>query len=184
MNRKRYDLLIVTLFSLCGLLVVLIAIAVGLYKLVLWGTDKLAEQPQAEEAVVMSPPTGGYIEEDAPDESEKILAALLEKCHTVEDCVIVGYSPELVAGWRPEWKNDCGMYLTASGMWVAPGYAVATDPEIIPTGATVIISGRVYVAADRGVKGKIIDVMVPVDEALTYGVRTETVYWCLEGSDE
>lgn len=124
---------------------------------------------------------GGDRAQEDPEEGAKIYAAILDKCQVVKDCYIVGYAPELVEGWRPENRNENGLYMTASGMWAMPGYCVATDPEIIPTGATVIIEGRVYVAADRGVKGKVIDVMVTPEEALEFGCRTADVYWCMEG---
>jgi hypothetical protein len=121
------------------------------------------------------------IEPEDPDEDEKIFAAIMAKCQVVEDCQIVGYAPELIEGWDPSYRNEFGLYLTASGTWVAPGFCVATDPDVIPTGATVIIEGRVYVAADRGVRGKVIDVMMTPEEALVYGCHTANVYWCLEG---
>lgn len=119
------------------------------------------------------------------DVDKLVMDALLARCHKVEDCWIVGYSPELVEGWREEYRNERGLYLTASGAWCAPGYTVATDPEVIPTGATVIIEGRIYTAADRGVKGKVIDVMVTPEEALVYGARKADVYWMMgEGEAE
>lgn len=113
------------------------------------------------------------------DVDKLVMDALLERCQKVEDCWIVGYAPELVEGWREEYRNERGLYLTASGAWCAPGYTVATDPEVIPTGATVIIEGRIYTAADRGVKGKVIDVMVTPEEAMVYGARKADVYWMM-----
>lgn len=121
------------------------------------------------------------VPDEDPDEDAKILAAILEKCQVVENCYIVGYAPELIEGWRPEWRSETGMYLTASGMWCAPGTCVATDPDVIPTGSTVIIDGQVYVAADRGVTGRVVDVMVTPEEAMAYGCRRADVYWCMEG---
>lgn len=119
------------------------------------------------------------------DVDKLVMDALLARCEKVEDCWIVGYAPELVDGWREEYRNERGLYLTASGAWCAPGYTVATDPEVIPTGATVIIEGRIYTAADRGVNGKVIDVMVTPEEALVYGARIADVYWMMgEGKEE
>lgn len=117
--------------------------------------------------------------EEDPGEPQKSLEAIKAKCQMVEDCYIVGYAPELVEGWRSEWKNENGLYLTASGMWGAPGYTVATDPDVIPTGATVIIGDQVYIAADRGVNGKVIDIMMSPGEALVYGCHRADVYWCM-----
>ena len=113
-----------------------------------------------------------------------VLEAMLARCECVENCWIVGYAPELVEGWKEEYRNERGLYLTASGAWCAPGFTVATDPEVIPTGATVIIEGRIYTAADRGVKGKVIDVMVTPEEALVYGARKADVYWMMGEGEE
>lgn len=118
------------------------------------------------------------------DLDKLVMDALLERCQKVENCWIVGYAPELVEGWREEYRNERGLYLTASGAWCAPGYTVATDPEIIPTGDTVIIEGRIYTAADRGVKGKVIDVMVTPEKALVYGARITDVYWMMGEGEE
>lgn len=118
------------------------------------------------------------------DVDKLVMDALLARCEKVEDCWIVGYAPELVEGWKEEYRNERGLYLTASGAWCAPGYTVATDPEVIPTGATVIIEGRIYTAADRGVKGKVIDVMVTPEEAMVYGARIADVYWMMGEGEE
>ena len=44
-----------------------------------------------------------------------------------------------------------GKVLTASGLWVNIGEAVAVDPDIIPLGSTVTLGGKTYIAADTGV---------------------------------
>lgn len=131
-------------------------------------------------AVVLSPDTETIYEAEDPFESQRSLEAILAKCQCVPDCYIVGYAPELVAGWRPEYRNENGLYLTSFGMWAGLYHTVATDPAVIPTGATVVIDGDIYIAADTGVSGKVIDVMVDVETALTYGCHHSDVYWCLE----
>lgn len=119
------------------------------------------------------------------DVDKLVMDALLARCEKVEDCWIVGYAPELVDGWREEYRNERGLYLTASGAWCAPGFTVATDPAVIPTGATVIIGERTYIAADRGVVGNVVDIMMSPEEAMVFGAWQTDVYWTMgEGEKE
>ena len=73
----------------------------------------------------------------------------------------------------------CGRWadgVTASGLPAGPGI-VAVDPDIIPTGSTVVIDGQVYLAADTGVAGNHVDVCVTDHRAAeAFGVRTEEVW--------
>lgn len=70
-----------------------------------------------------------------------------------------------------------GKVLTASGRWVTIGEAVAVDPDVIPLGSTVTIGGKTYIAADTGVKGYVVDVLMSHEEAHRAGVRRELVTW-------
>ena len=73
--------------------------------------------------------------------------------------------------------NEAGQVLTASGRWVNIGEAVAVDPDIIPLGSTVTIGGKTYVAADTGVYGYTVDVLMSHEEAHRAGVSRELVRW-------
>lgn len=194
MLRTKTDILCTTLFAVLGILLIILCLVGAVVGIARHGGQTAPEEPATltgETAVVLPdmqtingdgqgrPPLRQ--DEEDPDETQKSLQAILDKCQVVEDGYIVAYAPELVAGWRPEYRNGSGMYMTASGCWAAPGCTVATDPAVIPTGATVIIDGQLYVAADRGVSGKVVDVMVTPAEALTYGCRRADVYWCMEG---
>ena len=119
------------------------------------------------------------VEED-PDESERILEAVKAKSNVLEDCIITGYCADCVEKYAHMNQDEFGRVLTASGQWVYPGMCVATDPSVIPTGSTVIIGDRAYVALDTGVKGKHVDILMTHEEAAVAGVRKETVCWCEE----
>lgn len=47
---------------------------------------------------------------------------------------------------------------------------VAVDPDIIPLGSTVTIGGKEYIAADTGVYGYTVDVLMTHEEAAQAGV--------------
>lgn len=74
-------------------------------------------------------------------------------------------------------RNEAGQVLTASGRWVNIGEAVAVDPDIIPLGSTVTIGGKTYIAADTGVKGFVVDVLMTHEEAHRAGVQRVLVRW-------
>lgn len=120
------------------------------------------------------------IVEEAPDESERILEAIKAKSNVLEDCIITGYCADCVEKYVHMNQDEFGRVLTASGQWVYPGMCVATDPSVIPTGSTVIIGDRAYVALDAGVKGKHVDILMTHEEAAVAGARSETVWWCEE----
>ena len=63
-----------------------------------------------------------------------------------------------------------GKVLTASGLWVNIGEAVAVDPDIIPLGSTVTLGGKTYIAADTGVYGYTVDVLMSHEDAAQAGV--------------
>ena len=74
-------------------------------------------------------------------------------------------------------RNEAGQVLTASGRWVCIGEAVAVDPDIIPLGSTVTIGGKEYIAADTGVYGYTVDVLMTHEEAAQAGVVKAMVQW-------
>ena len=119
------------------------------------------------------------VEED-PDESERILEAVKAKSNVLEDCIITGYCADCVEKYAHMNQDEFGRVLTASGQWVYPGACVATDPRVIPTGSTVIIGDKTYIALDVGVIGKHVDILMNHEEAAVAGVRRETVWWCDE----
>ena len=88
----------------------------------------------------------------------------------IGECTITAYCPcEKCCG---KWADG----LTATGLPAGPG-VVAVDPEVIPLGATVIIDGQRYLAADTGVTGKHVDVCLAEHEAtVEAGVRTAAVW--------
>lgn len=57
------------------------------------------------------------------------------------------------------------------------GEAVAVDPDIIPLGSTVTIGGKEYIAADTGVYGYTVDVLMTHEEAAQAGVAKAMVQW-------
>ena len=120
------------------------------------------------------------IAEESPDESERIREAIKAKSNVLEDCIITGYCADCVEKYAHMNQDEFGRVLTASGQWVYPGSCVATDPDVIPTGSTVIIGDKTYIALDVGVRGNHVDILMTHEEAQTAGVRHETVWWCEE----
>ena len=70
-----------------------------------------------------------------------------------------------------------GKVLTASGRWVSIGDAVAVDPDVIPLGSTVTLGGKEYIAADTGVHGYTVDVLMSHEDAAQAGVVKALVKW-------
>ena len=70
-----------------------------------------------------------------------------------------------------------GKVLTASGLWVNIGEAVAVDPDVIPLGSTVTLGGKTYIAADTGVYGYTVDVLMSHEDAAQAGVVKALVKW-------
>ena len=77
-------------------------------------------------------------------------------------------------------EKCCGKWAdgyTATNTKATEGRTVAVDPNVVPLGTEIIISGKSYIAEDTGVKGRKIDVYFDSHEtALSYGVRYENVY--------
>ena len=118
--------------------------------------------------------------EEAPDEPGRILEAIKAKSNVLEDCIITGYCADCVEKYAHMNQDERGRVLTASGQWVYPGACVATDPDVIPTGSTVIIGDKTYIALDVGVRGNHVDILMTHEEAAVAGARRETVWWCEE----
>lgn len=70
-----------------------------------------------------------------------------------------------------------GKVLTASGLYVNIGEAVAVDPDVIPLGSTVTLGGKTYIAADTGVYGYTVDVLMSHEDAAQAGVVKAMVKW-------
>ena len=111
-------------------------------------------------------------------ENERIEAALLDRAHVIENCLVTHYDVCVECCGK-----DDG--ITASGVQAAPYVTVAVDPKVIPLGADVLVDygdGEIhyYRADDVGgaVKGSHIDLCVSShEEAQELGRRTATVYW-------
>lgn len=145
--------------------------------------DRLAEQKRAAEDRVVQA-------EQARDraitqlgalalEAERDRQARLEQAAAYEavgayryigECAITAYCPcEACCG---QWADG----LTASGIQTGPG-VVAVDPDVIPLGATVVIGGQKYLAADTGVRGLHVDVCAASHEdAEAFGMRRADVW--------
>ena len=118
--------------------------------------------------------------EDAPPPlSAVVQAAVLSAAKPPENllvCDITGYCA-CCTPYSDINRNEAGQVLTASGRWVDIGEAVAVDPDIIPLGSAVTIGGKAYVAADTGVNGFVVDVLMSHEEAHRAGVSRELVRW-------
>lgn len=107
--------------------VVAIVLWVMLLVLVAW----CLTLPPVQEDVVQSPPTAEIVEL----EPENLLV-----------CDITGYCACCTPYAHMNQRD--GKVLTASGLWVDIGEAVAVDPDVIPLGSTVTLGGKTYIAAD------------------------------------
>lgn len=76
-------------------------------------------------------------------------------------------------------EECCGRWadgVTSTGLPAGPGI-VAADPDVIPTGSTVVIDGQAYLAADTGVTGNHVDICVTDHRsAEAFGVRAAEVW--------
>lgn len=109
---------------------------------------------EGEPAIVESPPAAETVVYDEP---ENLLV-----------CDITGYCACCTPYAHMNQRD--GKVLTASGLWVNIGEAVAVDPDIIPLGSTVTIGGKEYIAADTGVYGYTVDVLMSHEDAAQAGV--------------
>lgn len=112
--------------------------------------------------VVQSPPTAEIAEPEP--EAENVLV-----------CDIAGYCACCTPYAHMNQRD--GKVLTSSGLWVNIGEAVAVDPDIIPLGSTVTLGGKTYIAADTGVYGYTVDVLMHHEDAARAGVVRAIVTW-------
>ena len=108
-----------------------------------------------------------------------VQAAVLSAAKPPENllvCTVTGYCA-CCTPYADINRNEAGQVLTASGRWVDIGEAVAVDPDIIPLGSTVTIGGKTYIAADTGVDGYTVDVLMTHEEAHRAGVQRVLVRW-------
>lgn len=117
--------------------------------------------PPVDEPVVESPPTAETVVWEEP---ENIII-----------CDITGYCACCTPYAHMNQRD--GKVLTASGLWVNIGEAVAVDPDIIPLGSTVTLGGKEYIAADTGVYGYTVDVLMSHEDAAQAGVVKAMVKW-------
>lgn len=134
--------------------VVAIALWVMLLVLVAW----CLTLPPVQEDVVQSPPTAEIAE------PENLIV-----------CDITGYCACCTPYAHMNQRD--GKVLTASGLLVDIGEAVAVDPDIIPLGSTVTLGGKTYIAADTGVYGYTVDVLMSHEDAAQAGVVKALVKW-------
>ena len=121
-------------------------------------------RPTPQEALpVLSPATA---EVSAPPD---------EPAETLLICDITGYCACCTPYAHMNQRD--GKVLTASGLWVDIGEAVAVDPDIIPLGSTVTLGGKTYIAADTGVYGYTVDVLMSHEDAAQAGVVKALVKW-------
>lgn len=137
--------------------VVAIVLWVMLLVLVAW----CLTLPPAQEDVVQSPPTAETVVWEEP---ENIII-----------CDITGYCACCTPYAHMNQRD--GKVLTASGLWVNIGEAVAVDPDIIPLGSIVTLGGKDYIAADTGVYGYTVDVLMSHEDAAQAGVVKAMVKW-------
>lgn len=159
----------------------------------LWGmaAAKAAYSPQeTRNAAPMETPVEAKNASPAPAiepqedfENERIEEALLSRSTVIENCTVTFYCAE-------QYPHICGTGdgISRDGTPVLPWGTCAVDPNVIPLGSTVMVDLgdgeglRTLVANDTGVGGNHIDLCVPTHaEALEFGVKTLTVYWCEEG---
>lgn len=98
-----------------------------------------------------------------------------EPAETLLICDITGYCACCTPYAHMNQRD--GKVLTASGLWVNIGEAVAVDPDIIPLGSTVTLGGKEYIAADTGVYGYTVDVLMSHEDAAQDGVVKALVKW-------
>lgn len=121
--------------------------------------------PEAQKSEEVSPPAVVQTEGLAYEEPVNLLV-----------CNVTGYCA-CCTPYAQMNRNEARQVLTASGRWVTIGEAVAVDPDVIPLGSTVTIGGNTYIAADTGVKGYVVDVLMTHEEAHRAGVVKAVVKW-------
>lgn len=140
--------------------VVAIVLWVMLLVLVAW----CLTLPETQESEEVSPPAMVQTEGLAYEEPVNLLV-----------CNVTGYCACCTPYAHMNQRD--GKVLTASGRWVDIGEAVAVDPDIIPLGSTVTLGGKTYIAADTGVYGYTVDVLMSHEDAAQAGVVKALVKW-------
>lgn len=116
---------------------------------------------------------------EVADETEHTAEPVMTKAPVAEEnlivCDITGYCACCTPYAHMNQKD--GKVLTASGLWVNIGEAVAVDPDVIPLGSTVTLGGKTYIAADTGVYGYTVDVLMSHEDAAQAGVVKAMVKW-------
>ena len=118
---------------------------------------------------------------EVEDEPEHTAEPVMTEAQVAEEpenlivCDITGYCACCTPYAHMNQKD--GKVLTASGRWVRIGEAVAVDPDIIPLGSTVTLGGKTYIAADTGVYGYTVDVLMSHEDAAHAGVVKAMVKW-------
>lgn len=121
-------------------------------------------RPAPQEAPPVLPPVTAEVLDEADKPAETLLI-----------CNITGYCACCTPYSHMNQRD--GKVLTASGLWVNIGEAVAVDPDVIPLGSTVTLGGKEYIAADTGVYGYTVDVLMSHEEAHRAGVQRVLVRW-------
>lgn len=138
------------------LLVLITFFVLGILVGILLNVD-VAEPPKAEPQV--------FIEKaDVQEQKSKL---------TEMEMLVTAYCP---------CEKCCGKAdgITATGTQATAGRTIAVDPELIPYGTEVVISGEKYIAEDCGeaIKGRRIDIYFDSHaEAKAYGVKETTCTW-------
>lgn len=145
-----------------ALWVLALALWAALLAIAAWAFS-LPKQPPA--PVVMAVPVA--VPEEAPKEYPEPENLLV--------CTVTGYCACCTPYSHMNQRD--GLVLTASGQWVAVGEAVAVDPDIIPLGSKVTLGGKTYIAADTGVKGYVVDVLMSHEDAAVAGAERALVKW-------
>lgn len=110
---------------------------------------------------------------NSPDDMTE--APVAEEAENLLVCDITGYCACCTPYAHMNQRD--GKVLTASGRWVRIGEAVAVDPDVIPLGSTVTLGGKTYIAADTGVYGYTVDVLMSHEDAAQAGVVKALVKW-------
>lgn len=119
--------------------------------------------------------------EDPPKAEPQVF---IEKAEVQEQQSELTEMEMLVTAYCP-CEKCCGKAdgITATGTHATAGRTIAVDPELIPYGTEVVISGEKYIAEDCGeaIKGRRIDVYFDSHaEAEAYGVKETTCTWVKE----
>ena len=143
-----------------------------------WQTRCEAARANQAEAMAAYGQLVEQVEQERADREARAAAyTALAGSQYVGECEITYYCCET-------YPHICGTGdgLTATGLPVGPGIA-AVDPAVIPLGATILVNGERYLAADVGgaVRGNHIDIAVPTHrEALELGTGAAEV-WIIDG---